>query len=112
MLDMTFAYRDLVLMMEEVCLSMKCSMNVTCSIMVLFVNLPPVVMLRHRSASMSIPKQKSHSNMLSGKDKSRPACINAKKLAKAAPMDSFSYCSKSRIALGREMIRDIGKNAR
>ena len=50
--------------------------------------------------------------MLSGKDKSRPACINAKKLAKAAPMDSFSYCSKSRIDLGGEMIWDIGKNAR
>ena len=45
------------------------------------------------------------------KDKSRPACINAKNLAQAAPIDS-SYCSKSRIALGRESIQDIGKNAR
>ena len=68
-------------------------------------------MSRHRSASMSIPKQKSHSNMLSGKDKSRPACINAENLAQVVPIDS-SFYSKSRIALGREPIRDIGKNAR
>ena len=50
--------------------------------------------------------------MPSGKDKSEPACINAENLAQAAPIDSFSYCSKSRIDLGRESIRDIGKNAR
>ena len=72
-LDMTFALRGLVLMMEEAGLAMKCSRNSTCSVIVLCVNLPPVVMSRHKSASMSIPKQKSHSNMLSGKDKSRPA---------------------------------------
>ena len=50
--------------------------------------------------------------MLLGKDKSRLACINAENLGQAAPIDSFSYCSKSRIALGREPIRDMGKNAR
>ena len=72
-LDMTFAWRGLVLMMEEVCPSRKFSRNVTCSVMVLCVNLPPVVMSRHRSASMSIPTQKRHSNMLSDKDKSRLA---------------------------------------
>ena len=77
-------------MMEEVCLSMKCSRNVTCSIMFLCVNLPPTVMSRHKSASMLIPKQKSLSNMLSGEDKFGPACINAKNLAQAAPIDSFS----------------------
>ena len=64
----------------------------------------------HRLAS--IPNQKGHSNMLAGKDKSRPACINAENLAQVAPIDSFSRCSKSRIAFGRELIQDIGKNAR
>ena len=49
--------------------------------------------------------------MLSGKDKFRPACINAENLAQAAPIDS-SRCSKSKIALGRETMRDMGKNAR
>ena len=67
-------------------------------------------MSRHRSACVSMPKQKNHSNMLSGKDKFGPVCINAENLAQVAPIDSFSYCSKSRIALGRETIRDIGKN--
>ena len=75
-------------------------------------NLPPAVMSRHWSDSMLIPKQKSHSNMLSGKDKSGLACIYVENLAQAAAIDSFSYCSKSRIALDRELIRDIGKNAR
>ena len=49
--------------------------------LVLCVKQPPAVTSRHRSAYMSIPKQKSRSNMLSGKDKSRPVCINAKNLA-------------------------------
>jgi hypothetical protein len=47
-----------------------------------------------------------------GKDKSGPAWINAENLAQAAPIDSFLHYSKSRIALGRESIRDIGKNAK
>ena len=110
-LDVTFAWRDLVLMMKEECFSMKCSRNSTCSIIVLCVKQPSTVMSRHRLAPMSIPKQKSHSNMLLGKDKSRPACINIENLAQATPIDSFLHCSKSRIALGRELIWDIGKNA-
>ena len=77
----------------------------------LCVNQPPAVVSWHKSACMSIPKQKSHSNMLLGKDKSGSACINAKNMAQVAPIDS-SYYSKSRITLGREWIRDIGKNAR
>ena len=95
--------------MEEVCLSRKFTRNFTCSIIGLCVKQPPAVMSSHRSASMSIPKQKSHSNMLSGKDKSWPTCINAENLAQATPIDSFSHCSKSRIALGRETIWDMGK---
>jgi hypothetical protein len=62
--------------MEEACLAMKRSRNSTCSIIGLCVKQHPAVMSRHRSAFMSIPKQKSHSNMLSGKDKSRPMCNN------------------------------------
>ena len=99
-------------MIKEVCLSMKFSRNSTCFVIVLCAKRPPTIMSRHRSTSMSIPKQKSHSKMLSGKDKSRPACINAKNLAQAAPIDSFSCCSKLRIAHGREPIQDMGENAR
>ena len=98
-------------MMEEVCLSMKFSRNFTCSVIGSCVKRPPAVMSRLTSASMSIPKQKSHNEMLSGKDKSRPTCINTENLAQAAPNGSSCY-SKSRIALGREMIQDMGKNAR
>ena len=78
----------------------------------LCVNRPLAVTSRHRAAFMKIPEQKSHSNILLGKDKSRLVCINAENLAQAVPTDSFLYCSKSRIALGRELIWDIGKNAR
>ena len=111
-LNMTFAWRVLVLMTEEVCLSRKFSRNFTCAVIGLCVKRPSAVTSRHRSACMSIPKQKSRSNMLSGKDMSGMACINAKNLAQVAPIDSFSYCLKSRITLGREPIRDIGKNER
>ena len=80
-LDVTFAWRDLVLMTQEECLSIKCSRNSTCFVIVLCVKRPPAVTSRHRLASMSIPKQKSHDNMLSGKDKSRLACINVENRA-------------------------------
>ena len=92
-------------MMEEVCMSMKFSRNSTCFVIVLCAKRPPTIMSRHRSTSMSIPKQKSHSNMVLGKDKSRPVCNDAENLAQAAPIDSFSYCSKSKIVFGREPIR-------
>ena len=68
-------------MTKEVCLSMKFSRNSTCSVIGLCVKRRPAVMSRHRSAFMSIPKQKSHINMLSGKHKSRLMCIKAEKLA-------------------------------
>ena len=80
-LDMTLVWRGLVLMMEEACLAMKCSRNSTCSFMDLCVNLPSAVTSRHRSASMSISEQKRRNNMLSGKDRSGPVCINIEKLA-------------------------------
>ena len=78
----------------------------------LCVNRPLVVASRHRSTCMSIPKQKRHNNTPLGKVRSRPACINIENRAQAAPIDSFLRCSKLRIALGREPIRDMGKNAR
>jgi hypothetical protein len=78
----------------------------------LCVKRPPAVASKHRSAFMSIPKQKRHNKMLLGKDESRPVCINVENPAQAAPINSFLRCSKSRIALGRESIQDIGKNAR
>jgi hypothetical protein len=67
---MTLAWRGLVLMTEEVCLSMKFSRNFTCSIIGLCVKRSPAITSRHRPACMSIPKQKSYSNMLLSKNKS------------------------------------------
>jgi hypothetical protein len=60
---------------------------------------------------MSRPVQKRCRITPSGNDKSGPTCINIENQAQAAPIDS-SCCSKSRIALGREPIRDMGQNAR
>jgi len=73
MLDMTFAWRVLVFMMEEECLSRRFSRNFTCFVIGLCVKRPPAVMSRHRSASMSRLEQKRHKIMPSGKDKSRLA---------------------------------------
>jgi hypothetical protein len=81
-------------MMEEVCLSMKFSRNFTCSVIGLCVKQPPAVTFRHWLACLSIPKQKIHNNMLSGKDKSGLACINAKNLAQPAPIDSSTAQSR------------------
>jgi hypothetical protein len=50
--------------------------------------------------------------MPSGNDKLGPVCNNVENRAQAIPLDSFSCCSKSRIALGREPIQDVGKNER
>ena len=57
-LNMTLAWRGLVLMMEEVCLSIKFLRNFTCSVIGLCVKRPPTIMSRHRSVSMSIPKER------------------------------------------------------
>ena len=79
-LDMTLAWRSLVLMTKEVCLSLNFSRNFTCFVICLCVKRPPIVISRHWLASMSIPKQKSHNHILSGKDKSGPTCINTENL--------------------------------
>jgi hypothetical protein len=91
-------------MIEKACLAMKCSRNSTCSVMVLCVNIPPVVMYRHRSASMSRPEQKRRKIMPSSNDKSGLACNSVENRAQAEPIDSFSRYSNSRIARGRELI--------
>jgi hypothetical protein len=75
-LDMTFVWRGLVLMTEEVRLSMKFSRNSICSIIGLCVKRPPAVTSRHRLASMSRPKQNRHKIIPLGNDKSGQACIN------------------------------------
>ena len=99
-------------MTEEVCLSMKFSRNSTCSVIVLCVNRPPKVTSRHRLASMSQPAQKRRKIMPLGNDKYGLTYINVENQAQTAPIDSFSFYSKSRIALGREPIWDMGENAR
>ena len=68
-------------MTEEMCFSMKFSRNFTYSVIGLCVKRPSTVMSRHRSACMSIPKQKSRNNIPLGEDKSGPVCINAENLA-------------------------------
>ena len=75
----------------------------------LCVNWPPAIASRHRLAFMSIPKQKRRNNTPSGRDKFGLVCINIENLAQAAPIDSFSCYSKLMIALGRELIWDMGK---
>jgi hypothetical protein len=106
---MTVSWRVLGCMTEKACLAMKCLRNSTCSVMVLCVNLPPVVTSRHRSASMSRPEQKRRKITPSSNDKSGPACNNVENQAQAKPIDSFPCYSNSRIALGREPIRDMEK---
>jgi hypothetical protein len=66
-------------MIEEVCLDMKRSMNSTCFIIVLCVNLPPIVMSRHRSTRR--PVQKRRKITPSGNDKSGQACSSIENLA-------------------------------
>jgi hypothetical protein len=61
---------------------------------------------------MSRPEQKRCKITPSGNDKSGPTCNNVENRAQAEPIDSFSRCSNSRIALGRGPIRDMGKNVR
>ena len=43
-------------------------------------------------------------------DKSELDAKRRKNLAHAAPMDSFSNCSKLRMSIGRESMRSVRKN--
>ena len=46
----------------------------------------------------------------SGTDKSGLDAKRRKNLAHAAPMDSFSNCSKLRMSIGRESMRSVREN--
>ena len=73
-------------------------------------NEPPVVLSSFRADSMSKPEQKIFNDTSSGIDKSKLDAKRRKNLAQAAPMDSFSNCSKSRMSIGREFMRLVREN--
>ena len=57
-----------------------------------------------RADFMPKPEQKMFNDTSSGRDKYRLDAKRRKNLAQAAPINSFSNCSKSRISIGREFI--------
>ena len=59
---------------------------------------------------MSRPEQKMFDDTSSGRDKSRLDAKRRKNLAQAAPMDSSSNCSKSRMSVGRESMHSVREN--
>jgi hypothetical protein len=61
-----------------------------------------VMTLRSSADFTSNPEQKMSNDISSGIDKSRLDAKRRKNLAHAAPMDSFSNCSKLRMSIGRE----------
>ena len=73
-------------------------------------NEPPAAKSSFRADSMSKPEQKMYNDTSSGIDKSGLDAKRCKNLAQAAPMDSFSNCSKSRMSIGREFMRLMREN--
>ena len=73
-------------------------------------NKPPAVMSRFRADFISKPEQKMFKDTSSGIDKSGIDAKRHKNLAQAAPMDSFSNCTKSRISIGRDFTRLVCEN--
>ena len=71
---------------------------------VVCVNEPQAAMSRFRADFVSKPDQKMFNNTSSGIYKSGLDAKRCKNLAQAAPMDSFSNCSKSRMSIGREFM--------
>jgi hypothetical protein len=59
-------------------------------------------MSRSRADFMSNPEQKISNDISLGIDKSRLDAKRRNNLAHAAPMDSFSNCSKLRMSVGRD----------
>ena len=59
---------------------------------------------------MSKPEQKMFNDTLSGIHRSELDAKRHKNLAQAAPMDSFSNCSKSRMSIGREFMHLAREN--
>ena len=73
-------------------------------------NEPPAAKSSLRADSMSKPEQKMFNDTSSGIDKSGLDAKRRKNLAQAAPIDSFSNCSKSRMSIGREFMRLMREN--
>ena len=69
-----------------------------------------MVMSRSRADFISKPEQKMFKDTSSGIDKSGLDAKRHKNLAQAAPMDSFSNYSKSRMSIGREFMRLVREN--
>ena len=80
------------------------------SVGVVCANKPPAVMSRSRADFMSKPEQKMSNDTSSGIDKSKLDAKRHKNLAQAAPMDSVSNCSKSRMSIGMEFMRLMREN--
>ena len=80
------------------------------SVGVIWANKPPAAMSRFRADFMPKPEQKRFYDKSSGRDKSGIDAKRCKNLAQAAPMDSFSNCSKSRMSIGREFMRLVREN--
>ena len=73
-------------------------------------NEPPAAKSSLRADPMSKPEQKMFNDTSSGIDKSGLDAKRRKNLAQAAPIDSFSNCSKSRMSIGREFMRLMREN--
>ena len=73
-------------------------------------NEPPAAKSSFRADSMSKPEQKMFNDTSSGIDKSGLDAKRHKNLAHAAPIDSFSNCSKSRMSIGKEFMHLMRDN--
>ena len=73
-------------------------------------NKPPAVKSRSRADFISKLKQKMSHDISSGIDEFGLDAKMCKNIAQAAPMDSFSSCSKSRMSVGRESVRSVNEN--
>ena len=67
-------------------------------------------MSRFRVDFMTKPEQKIFNDTSLGIDKSGQDAKRHKNLAQAAPIDSFSSCSKLRMSIGREFMRLMREN--
>ena len=73
-------------------------------------NEPPAAKSSLRAESMSKPEQKMLNDTSLGIDRSELDAKRRKNLAQAAPIDSFSNCSKSRMSIGREFMHLMREN--
>ena len=73
-------------------------------------NEPPAAKSSFRADSMSKHEQKMFNDTSLGIDRSELDAKRRKNLAQAAPIVSFSNCSKSRMSIGREFMHLMRKN--